>query len=121
MTLLEAVPMLIWLILLVAVAVTVNWLCLEGDTSLDTVLAIPRGTKEGVLRHQPSKLTFSNQRYLHQISINFENRRQFQNLLVLRLLEHTLHLQFKCFLNEIFQVEVQPNFCFRFLSKMNMQ
>ena len=37
MTLLEAVPMSPdLLILLVAVAVTVNWLCLEGDTSLDT-------------------------------------------------------------------------------------
>ena len=37
MTLLEAVPMSPdLLILLEAVAVTVNWLCLEGDTSLDT-------------------------------------------------------------------------------------
>ena len=86
-----------------------------------TVLAIPRGTKEGVLRHQPSRLTFSNQRYLHQISINFENQRHFWNLLVLRFLKHTLPVQFECLFNEKFQVEVQPNFCFRFLSKMKLQ
>ena len=57
-----------------------------------TLLAITRGTKEGVLRQHPCRFTFSNQWYLHQISNNFENQRQFQNLLVLRLLEHTTNI-----------------------------
>ena len=73
------------------------------------------------IKHQPSRLTFSNQRYLHQIFINFEIQRHFQNLLVWRFLKHTLHVQFECLFNEKFQVEVQPNFCFRFLSKMKLQ
>ena len=97
---------------------------LQSTVQMDnyiTVLAIPRGTKEGVLRHQPSRLTFSNQRYLHQISINFENQRHFRNLLILRFQKHTLPVQFECLFNEKFQVEVQPNFCFRFLSKMKLQ